>query len=93
MPDDPLSAVMETHWTEEHQRGDWHTRVETYTRHSATRTHWIIWGQLDAYRRRGESAEPGMERGNPASLTSLAGNLASLTSYTCHASLLARKNP
>jgi predicted acyl esterase len=48
-PDDPLSAVMETHWTEEHQRGDWHTRVETYTRHSATKTHWIIWGQLDAY--------------------------------------------
>ena len=48
-PDDPLSAVMETHWTEEHQRGSWHTRVETYTRHSATRTHWIIWGQLEAF--------------------------------------------
>jgi putative CocE/NonD family hydrolase len=48
-PDDPLSAVMETHWTEEHQRGAWHTRVETYTRHSATKTHWIIWGQLEAY--------------------------------------------
>jgi len=47
--DDPLSARMETHWTEEVGRGDWQTRVETYTRHEATKTHWIIWGRIEAF--------------------------------------------
>ena len=32
MPDDPLSAKMETHWTEERKRGKWQTRTETYGR-------------------------------------------------------------
>ena len=48
-PDDPLSARMETHWTEELGRGDWQTRIETYTRHEATKTHWIIWGLIEAF--------------------------------------------
>jgi hypothetical protein len=48
-PDDPLSARMETHWTEELGRGDWQTRIETYTRHDATETHWIIWGLIEAF--------------------------------------------
>jgi hypothetical protein len=48
-PDDPLSAKMETHWTEEHKRGNWGTRTETYTRLTATKTHWRIWGRLEAY--------------------------------------------
>ena len=48
-PDDPLSAKMETHWTEELGRGDWQTRIETYTRHEATKTHWIIWGLIEAF--------------------------------------------
>ena len=47
--DDPLSASMETHWTEEVGRGEWQTRVETYTRHQATKTHWIIWGRIEAF--------------------------------------------
>jgi putative CocE/NonD family hydrolase len=49
MPDDPLSAKMETHWTEERRRGNWHTRTETYGRLTATRTHWIVWGKIEAY--------------------------------------------
>jgi hypothetical protein len=48
-PDDPLSARMETHWTEALGRGDWQTRIETYTRHEATKTHWIIWGLIEAF--------------------------------------------
>ncbi len=48
-PEDPLSARMETHWTEELGRGDWRARIETYTRHEATRTHWIIWGLIEAF--------------------------------------------
>ncbi|MGE0008276.1 MAG: CocE/NonD family hydrolase [Parvibaculaceae bacterium] len=48
-PDDPLSARMETHWTEELCRGDWRTRIETHTRHEATGTHWIIWGLIEAF--------------------------------------------
>jgi putative CocE/NonD family hydrolase len=47
--DDPLSARMETHWTEEVGRGDWQTRIETHTRHEATKTHWIIWGRIEAF--------------------------------------------
>ena len=49
MPDDPLSARMETHWTEENRRGNWHTRTETYGRMTATKTHWEIWGKIEAF--------------------------------------------
>jgi predicted acyl esterase len=49
LPDDPLSARMETHWTEEHRRGTWHTRTETYGRMTATKTHWVVWGKIEAF--------------------------------------------
>ena len=49
LPDDPLSARMETHWTEERRRGDWHIRTETYGRLTATKMHWIVWGKIEAY--------------------------------------------
>jgi hypothetical protein len=48
-PDDPLSAVMETHWTESRRRGDWDTRTETFGRLSANATHWQVWGKIEAY--------------------------------------------
>ena len=48
-PDDPLSAVMETHWTEARRRGTWNTRTETYGRLTATKTHWIVWGKIEAF--------------------------------------------
>jgi hypothetical protein len=40
---------METHWTEERRRGDWHIRTETYGRLTATKMHWIVWGKIEAY--------------------------------------------
>jgi uncharacterized protein len=49
LPSDPLSAKMETHWTEERRRGTWATRTETYGRLTATKTHWIVWGKIEAY--------------------------------------------
>ena len=49
LPDDPLSAKMETHWTEELRRGKWNARTETYGRLTATKTHWLIWGKIDAF--------------------------------------------
>ena len=49
LPDDPLSAKMETHWTEARRRGTWDTRTETYGRLTATKTHWIVWGKIEAY--------------------------------------------
>jgi hypothetical protein len=48
-PDDPLSAVMHTHWTESLSRGEWSTRTETRGRLSATATHWQVWGSIEAY--------------------------------------------
>src|SRR5205085_3589186 len=48
-PDDPLSAKMETHWTQELERGTWKTRTETYGRMTATKTHWVLWGKIEAY--------------------------------------------
>jgi putative CocE/NonD family hydrolase len=48
-PDDPLSAKMEAHWTEEMKRGRWSTRTEARTRLTATKTDWLIWGKLEAY--------------------------------------------
>ena len=49
LPEDPLSAKMETHWTEIRRRGTWNTRTETYGRLTATKTHWIVWGKIEAY--------------------------------------------
>ncbi len=48
-PDDPLSAIMETHWTEGRKRGKWSIRTETYARLKATKTHWLIWAKIDAF--------------------------------------------
>jgi hypothetical protein len=48
-PDDPLSAKMETHWVEERSRGTWHTRTDTWTRLTTTKTHWRVWGKLHAF--------------------------------------------
>ena len=49
MPDDPLSAKMETHWTETRRRGTWNMRTETFGRLTATARHWIVWGRIEAY--------------------------------------------
>jgi uncharacterized protein len=49
LPSDPLSAKMETHWTEYLKRGTWEIRTETYGRLTATKTHWIVWGKIEAY--------------------------------------------
>ncbi len=49
LPDDPTSAKMETHWTEGRKRGRWEVRTETYGRLTATKTHWIVWGKIDAF--------------------------------------------
>ncbi|MCA3559552.1 MAG: CocE/NonD family hydrolase [Aestuariivirga sp.] len=49
MPDDPLSAKMETHWTETRRRGGWSIRTETFGRLTATARHWIVWGRIEAY--------------------------------------------
>jgi uncharacterized protein len=46
---DPLSAVMNTHWTESLKRGTWDTRTETHGRLSATKTHWVVWGKIEAF--------------------------------------------
>ncbi len=48
-PADPLSATMETHWTESRKRGTWDIRTETYGRLTATKTHWIVWGKIEAF--------------------------------------------
>jgi len=49
MPDDPLSAKMEAHWTQAFERGQWSIRTEASTRLTANKTDWLIWGRLEAY--------------------------------------------
>ena len=49
LPDDPLSARQECHWSMETARGDWVTRTETYSSMSASATHFRITGRLEAY--------------------------------------------
>jgi hypothetical protein len=49
MPNDPLSARQECHWTEERSRGDWKVRTETYSALTASKTHWHVTGRLEAY--------------------------------------------
>ncbi len=49
LPDNPLSAKMETHWTDGRKRGKWETRTETYGRLTCTKTQWIVWGKIEAF--------------------------------------------
>jgi hypothetical protein len=49
LPADPLSAKMETHWTETRKRGRWDIRTETYGRLTASKTHWKLWGKIEAF--------------------------------------------
>ena len=49
LPDDPLSARQECHWSMETSRGDWKVRTETYSSLRATKTHWLVTGKLEAY--------------------------------------------
>ena len=49
LPDDPLSARQECHWSEECVRGDWKVRTETYSAMRASKTHWHVTGRLEAY--------------------------------------------
>jgi uncharacterized protein len=46
---DPLSAKMETHWTEGMKRGKWDVRTETWGRLTATKTHWLVWAKIEAF--------------------------------------------
>jgi uncharacterized protein len=49
LPNDPLSARQECHWSEEMSRGDWKLRTETYSSQTASKTHWHVQGRLEAY--------------------------------------------
>ena len=48
-PHDPLSARMETHWTETLERGDWQVRTETWTVMWADAENFHIRAELEAY--------------------------------------------
>jgi uncharacterized protein len=49
MPDDPLSARQEIHWSEELSRGRWKVRTETCSELTATKDHWRVRGSLEAF--------------------------------------------
>ena len=49
LPEDPLSARQECHWSMETSRGNWVTRTGTYSSMRATATHFHITGRLEAY--------------------------------------------
>lgn len=54
-PEDPLSAVGETHWSMTLARGDWRVRTETWARLTADATHFHLEGRLEAYEGRKEA--------------------------------------
>jgi len=49
LPDDPLSASAEAHWTETLRRGDWDIRTETYSAMKSDRENFYLSGRLEAY--------------------------------------------
>jgi hypothetical protein len=49
LPNDPLSAKQDCHWSEECSRGEWKVRTETYSSMTASKTHWHVTGRLEAY--------------------------------------------
>lgn len=48
-PDDPLSARMTTHWTQELERGDWTVRTEAFSAMTATATDFRLTARIEAY--------------------------------------------
>ncbi|WP_193183534.1 CocE/NonD family hydrolase [Nisaea sediminum] len=48
-PGDPLSARMETHWSQELSRGDWQVATETYCTLTGDATHFHVTGRIEAY--------------------------------------------
>ena len=49
LPDDPLSARAETHWTETLGRGDWRVRCESRTKMWSDRDNFHIEASLEAF--------------------------------------------
>jgi predicted acyl esterase len=49
LPDDPLSARVDTHWTETLARGDWRVRTETFTAMRADKETFYVTARLEAY--------------------------------------------
>ncbi len=49
LPDDPLSARVEIHWTETLRRDDWSVRTETFSAMTADREAFHITARLEAY--------------------------------------------
>ena len=49
LPDDPLSAVAETHWTQTLGRDDWSLRIEASQRQEATASQFILRARIEAY--------------------------------------------
>jgi putative CocE/NonD family hydrolase len=48
-PDDPLSAKMSTHWTEEMIRDEVHVRTETYSSMTSSKTHFHLTARIEAW--------------------------------------------
>jgi putative CocE/NonD family hydrolase len=48
-PGDPLSARMETHWSQELSRGEWQVSTETYCTLTGDATHFHVTGRIEAY--------------------------------------------
>jgi putative CocE/NonD family hydrolase len=48
-PDDPLSAKMETHWTQTLARGGWSVRTETFSRMSSDAEAFHLTARIEAY--------------------------------------------
>jgi hypothetical protein len=48
-PDDPLSAVAETHWTQTLRRADWSVRTEARCRLTANKESFHVTGSVEAY--------------------------------------------
>lgn len=49
LPDDPLSAIAETWWTQNLGRGAWQVRTEAYSKMTATAEAFVVTGSLHAY--------------------------------------------
>jgi len=49
LPEDPLSASAEAHWTETLSRGGWNVRTETYSAMKVDRDNFYLTGRIEAY--------------------------------------------
>lgn len=61
-PNDPMSALGQTHWTEERSRGKWSIRTETFSKMTSDNEYFYLEAKIEAYENNNKVFEKEMDK-------------------------------